>query len=116
MKVGKEIYFLLHNYIVRQEKWNGFYFHSTFRGSVQFSSWIYRIAHNLTIDSYRKNKKEMENISIDDEEYASVVQSLSDGNSPQIDLHKKEIKACVQKALSLLSSEYREAIVLHCIE
>lgn len=81
-----------------------------------FSSWIYRIAHNLTIDSYRKNKKEMENISIDDEEYASVVQSLSDGNSPQIDLHKKEIKACVQKAISLLSSEYREAIVLRCIE
>lgn len=43
-----------------------------------FSSWIYRIAHNMIIDEFRRNKKDSENISLDDEEYKSIVDSLTD--------------------------------------
>jgi len=33
-----------------------------FDSKFSFSSWIYRIAHNVTIDHYRKNKKFINNI------------------------------------------------------
>jgi len=43
-----------------------------------FSSWVYRIAHNMIIDNYRKNQKESINISLDDEEYKNIIDSLTD--------------------------------------
>ena len=81
-----------------------------------FSSWIYRIAHNMIIDHYRKNQKESENISLEDEEYTNIITSMSDGNSPHHDLKRGDIKNCVQKAISLLRKEYKEIILLKCIE
>lgn len=81
-----------------------------------FSSWMYRIAHNMIIDNFRKNQKESGDISLQDEEYQNIVDSLTDGNSPQQDLEKKDIKFCVQKAISTLRSDYREVIILKCIE
>lgn len=39
-----------------------------FDPSLKFSSWIYRIVHNRTISAYRKKKKEMGDLSIDDED------------------------------------------------
>jgi RNA polymerase sigma-70 factor (ECF subfamily) len=81
-----------------------------------FSSWIYRIAHNMIIDNYRKNKQNDEQISLEDEEYQYIVDTLTDGNSPHLDLKQGDIKSCVQKAISYLRSEYREVILLKCIE
>ncbi|MDD2916783.1 MAG: sigma-70 family RNA polymerase sigma factor [Candidatus Gracilibacteria bacterium] len=85
-------------------------------GQWSFSSWIYRIAHNTTVDEFRKNRKDGGNTSIDDEAYSAIIQSITDGNSPEKDLLKKDIKDCVQRAISHLSGEYREAIMLRCIE
>lgn len=81
-----------------------------------FSSWIYRIAHNMVIDSYRKNSKEPENISLDDDEYSNIINSLSDWKSPHKDLQKKDIKDCVQKSISSLSPSYREIVILRFID
>lgn len=81
-----------------------------------FSSWIYRIAHNMIIDNFRKNQKESWNISLQDEEYTSVINTLTDGNSPHHDLKRKDIQLCVQKAISVLNRDYREIILLRCIE
>ncbi|MDD2694240.1 MAG: sigma-70 family RNA polymerase sigma factor [Candidatus Gracilibacteria bacterium] len=81
-----------------------------------FSSWIYRIAHNMIIDNFRKNQKFAGNISLQDEEYQNIIDSLTDGNSPRYDLQKKEKRTCVQKAIALLRREYQEIILLKCIE
>ncbi len=81
-----------------------------------FSGWIYRIAHNVVIDEFRKSKKEMSNVSLDDEEYVSILDTISDGNSPHHELKSNELKSCVQKAISHLPAEYREIILLRCIE
>ncbi|MDD2565857.1 MAG: RNA polymerase sigma factor [Candidatus Gracilibacteria bacterium] len=81
-----------------------------------FSSWIYRIAHNMIVDNYRKSKKESGNISLDDEEYKNIVDSLSDGNSPHHDLQKNDIRLCVQKSISSLPKNYKEIILLKYIE
>ncbi len=81
-----------------------------------FSSWIYRIAHNMIIDNFRKNKKNHENISLDDEEYMNIIASFSDEKTPHHDLNQSDIKSCVQMAISFLRHEYKEIILLKCIE
>ncbi|MDD2892173.1 MAG: sigma-70 family RNA polymerase sigma factor [Candidatus Gracilibacteria bacterium] len=81
-----------------------------------FSSWIYRIAHNMIIDNFRKHQKEIGNISLEDEEYMHLIHSLTDNNSPHRDLERKDIRMCVQKAITLLKTDYREIIILRCIE
>ena len=81
-----------------------------------FSSWVYRIAHNMVIDNFRKNQKGSGNISLQDDEYKHLVESLTDWNSPHHDLRKKDIKICVQKAIAALIPNYREIILLKCIE
>ena len=80
------------------------------------SSWMYRIAHNLVIDYFRKNKKEAGNISLQDEEYKVLVDSLADHSSPHVDMQSKDVQICVQKAISALVENYREVIILRCIE
>ncbi len=82
---------------------------------LSFSSWIYRIAHNTTIDAFRKNTKRV-SISLDDEEYESLRASLvSDENIPE-NLKKKDMREFVEKSLVALSEEQREVIVLKYIE
>ena len=81
-----------------------------------FSSWIYRIAHNMVIDNFRKIQKESGNISLEDEEYKSIVESLTDGNSPHQEVKKSDTRLCVQRAIAALVPSYREVILLKCIE
>jgi RNA polymerase sigma-70 factor, ECF subfamily len=39
---------------------------AAFDPNLKFSSWMYRIVHNRTISAYRKRKKELNNLSLDD--------------------------------------------------
>ena len=81
-----------------------------------FSSWIYRIAHNHVIDNFRKNEKNAWNISLEDEEYRHIIESLVSEWNPHLDIQTKDIKECVAKAISKLPWEYREVIVLKYLE
>jgi RNA polymerase sigma-70 factor (ECF subfamily) len=81
-----------------------------------FSSWIYRIAHNTVIDYFRSHKSESGDISLDDEEYAHLVSTLSDGSSPDKNLRRSDVRSCVNKAITTLPQEYREVIVLRYLE
>ena len=82
---------------------------------LSFSAWIYRITHNITIDIFRKNTKRL-SISLDDEEYESLRESLaSDENIPS-SLKEKDMRVTVQNSLSALSDEQREVIILKYIE
>jgi RNA polymerase sigma-70 factor (ECF subfamily) len=45
---------------------------------LKFSSWIYRIAHNLCVDHLRKNsKKQHISLDIEDEESHSLIQKIA---------------------------------------
>lgn len=81
-----------------------------------FSSWIYRIAHNMIIDSYRRSKSRPEKISIDDEDYISIINSLTDWANPHDDSISKDKRECVRTAISKLRKDYREVITLKCLE
>ena len=80
-----------------------------------FSGWIYRIAHNEIIDSYRKNKKRSNDISLSESEYEKVFEVLSEGN-PLVEFQKEEIRNCIRNGISMLPEEYREVFILRYLE
>ncbi len=82
---------------------------------LSFSAWIYRIAHNTTIDIFRKNTKRL-SISLDDEEYESLRESLASDEDIPFSLREKGMKVAVQDSLGALTDEQREVIILKYIE
>lgn len=83
--------------------------------SLSFSSWIYRIAHNTTIDAFRKKSTKI-TICLDDEEYEWLRAVLQSDENVHFSLMEKDMKETVQNSLSTLSDEQREVIILKYIE
>jgi RNA polymerase sigma-70 factor (ECF subfamily) len=81
---------------------------------LSFSSWIYRIAHNLTIDKYRKYKAKKRDFSIDieDEVSANIKNNYESENLTENNFHREYI----EKALLNLKEKYREVIILFYFE
>lgn len=88
----------------------------------KFSSWIFKIATNLTIDWIRR--KELPTVSIDGSRYAtssddieaSTITVESDDENPEELLEARELGAEIEVAIGRLRPEYRQAIVLRHIE
>ena len=83
--------------------------------SFSFSSWIYRIAHNTTIDAYRKNSREGV-IRLDDELYEWLRETLSTDENITSNLKEKNMRLLVQESFQSLTPEQREVIILKYIE
>ncbi|MCI1696771.1 RNA polymerase sigma factor SigW [Aneurinibacillus aneurinilyticus] len=84
----------------------------------KFSTWIYRIASNLSIDLLRKRKK---NLSIDAEisgaEGVDWHDRLADtGKGPEEEVLTDELQEEVQGAIMGLSPKYRAVMLLRYIE
>lgn len=88
-----------------------------FNQDLNFSSWIYRIAHNEALNYIRKNKRQASvSLDGDDDENMSLLNVLAtDENIPDA-AHKKEISGKVREVLNLLKEEYRELLVLRFLE
>lgn len=88
----------------------------------KFSSWIFKIATNLTIDWMRR--KEVPTVSIDGSRYAtssdeieaSTITVESKEENPEERLESKELGAEIEQAIGRLRPEYRQAIILRHIE
>lgn len=80
-----------------------------------FSSWIYRITHNLTIDYYRKNSKKIE-FDNDDDLKLLIENIIDEENNPRKVLAIRELEKCIKKSLSSLNIQYREILILKFIE
>lgn len=80
----------------------------------QFSTWIFRIAQNASIDALRK--KSIAEVSLtrqgDDESDGKEWQFADVGVSPYRDLKNKELAAAIDKAVEQLPADYRELIQL----
>ena len=88
----------------------------------KFSSWIFKIATNLTIDHIRK--KEVATVSIDGSRYAvtadeieaSTITVASGDENPEELLVAKELGESIEGAIGELRAEYRTAILLRHVE
>ena len=88
-----------------------------FNDQFSFSSWIYRITHNVTVSHLRDGKKDMNVLSIEDEDSAkSLIELLpADVDLPK-EFDRKNLSKELQKALMKIPDKYREVLVLFYIE
>ncbi len=76
----------------------------------KFSSWLYRIAHNRSIDYIRKHRRQLR----PDESWWNS--QASDGPSSADKLESKLRRDRVRQALISLPLKYREPLILHTYE
>lgn len=91
-----------------------------FKGQSSFSTWLYRITTNVCLDELRKRKKNINNISIDQEillENGEVFRQIEDHeNIPDLQAEKNELNRIIRNAIYNLSDEHKEVIVLRDIQ
>ncbi|MEP6804108.1 MAG: sigma-70 family RNA polymerase sigma factor [Flavobacterium sp.] len=83
-----------------------------FKGDSKFSTWIYKIAYNTCLDRLKKNKKEDNNISID-EFSAHLIKTMDNALSA---LEEKERRQTIQDCLNLLPSDENFLLTLFYFE
>lgn len=94
----------------------------SFNPKYKFSSWIFKIASNLTIDAIRR--KELDTVSLDGSRNASTADEVdatritveSRDENPEEFVEAKELGEEIERAIGLLRPEYRTAIVLRHVE
>lgn len=90
--------------------------------SYKFSSWIFKIASNLAIDSMRRKKPAT--VSIDGSRHAETAAEMestritieSGDENPEEALASKQLGAEIEQAIGQLRPEYRTAILLRHVE
>ena len=90
--------------------------------SYKFSSWIFKIAHNTSLDHLRKKEPHMLSLEgsphaeTQSEQEASVIQALSTEETPEDFTASRELGATLEIAIGKLRPEYRTAIVMCHVE
>src|SRR5438105_2395160 len=88
----------------------------------KFSSWLFKIANNITIDFLRR--RHLDTISIEgapdavtaESRRATTVSLASTGQSPLEELESKELGLQIEQAIAKLRPEYRACILLRHVE
>lgn len=86
----------------------------------KFSSWLFKIAHNATIDHLRR--RELDTVPLeaspDDGESPGLDRVLSDpgGRGTDLEVGRSELAAALEAAVAELRPEYREIVVLRFSE
>lgn len=94
----------------------------TYDGERKFSSWLFKIAHNTTIDHLRRHAPEtvpLEGGKDKDEEHrGGLAAVLSDDSveNPSAAAERKDMARSLERAIARLRPDYREVVVLFYIE
>ncbi|MDX1931686.1 MAG: sigma-70 family RNA polymerase sigma factor [Capsulimonadales bacterium] len=94
----------------------------TFRAESSLSTWLFRIAGNLCVDSFRRGRKRGLVHSLDapltpDDEESGATRDVPDwSQAPETVIGRKELASQIQEALGKLPPKLRSAIILHDIE
>lgn len=85
---------------------------SKYHDRQQFSAWLLRIAHNLVMDNYRRDKKfrQLDGGSLDDED--NHFEPAGKGMEPWRELSNTELGNAIREALEKLSPDLREVFLL----
>lgn len=85
--------------------------------SRKFSSWLFKIAHNTTIDHLRRRGLDTEPLEVPGDDEAGelgVIRSLADTSiaGPAAELERRELGGALDRAVGALRPEYREVMLL----
>lgn len=72
-------------------------------------AWLYSIAHNKTVDFYRKKK--IKSIFLSKMPFLEIIES--EVNQPEFQYEKNRIRDKIEKTFYILSSKYRKILRLH---
>lgn len=85
-----------------------------FDSGLKFSSWAYRIIHNQTISTHRKNKVRPQNIFLNPEN--DFLKSLASDLDLTKEVDLEFLKKNINKILENLNAKYREILILKFLE
>lgn len=85
-------------------------YNPTFR----FSTWLFRIAHNLAIDQLRRRRQSLVSLEVgeDDEGSALVLDPADPRRGPLADLANRELAEALAREIHNLPAAYRELVTL----
>ena len=95
---------------------------SSYKPTYKFSSWIFKIANNHTIDHLRKRKLDTVSIhgspsaSSAEEEERTRITLESTGEQPDAYVESRELGGMVEEAIGKLRPEYKTAVLLRHVE
>lgn len=90
-----------------------------FRNESAFYTWLYRIAVNTARNHLSSKQNQLfvsEQLENQDGETFSLLDNLTDGETPETHMHNREILEALQAALDDLPEQLRQAIVLRELE
>ncbi len=93
-----------------------------YRSEFKFSSWIFKIANNATIDHLRR--KELDTLSLEggpdattpDRIEATALKIGDTTESPLEELEARELGSAIERAIATLRPEYKACIILRHVE
>ena len=95
---------------------------ASYRPEFKFSSWIFKIANNASIDHLRR--RELDTLSLDgspnastpDQVEATLLQVGDKAETPLAEMEAKELGGAIEEAIQKLRPEYRSCILLRHVE
>jgi len=89
-----------------------------FDQTLAFSSWIYRIAHNESIDFLRKKKRFGASLddTTNDDDGITFAETLASDTDIAHDVDTSYIKKCIEAVLDDIEPKYRSVLVLKFLE
>ncbi len=90
----------------------------TFRGDASLSTWIYRIATNVSLDHFRRAATQQAKAAVSLEETQSEGEWVIDetASSPEQVATQSDMSDCVQSFIWRLPPSYRTVLVLHDLQ
>ncbi|HEX5436091.1 MAG TPA: sigma-70 family RNA polymerase sigma factor [Gemmatimonadaceae bacterium] len=93
-----------------------------YRPEFKLSSWLFKIANNLTIDHLRK--RQLNTVSMDGSPHAATAAEVeatsfdveTRGETPLEELEARELGSAIEQAIAKLRPEYRSCILLRHVE
>lgn len=84
---------------------------------LKFSSWLYRIAHNVGVDSLRKNaRRNHTSLDAEDENNQALLEVLASDENIALNFSSEEQKKAVRSIIQSLPEKYKTVLVLSYLE
>ena len=85
----------------------------TWKPQARFSTWLYKIAHNLSIDFHRA-KSRRQTYSLDDDEFVLEEPTAVDmWSNPEWEIEEKDRHRVIREAIDQLSPKQKEVFILN---